>query len=376
MLDLSFYNKKKVFVTGVTGFKGAYLAHFLLKLGADVSGFALEPETPSLFSQTALEKKLNLVIGDVRDYSSLFKAISAARPELVFHLAAQPLVRRSYREPRLTYETNVMGTVNVLEALRNCGLGGAPCSFVNVTTDKVYENREWHWGYRENENLCGFDPYSNSKSCSELVTSSYRNSFFGVAGAANLPKTVSATPVSTARSGNVIGGGDYAEDRIIPDCVRAVRAGKKITVRNPNSTRPWQHVLDCVSGYLILAQKQHNDPSLAGAWNFGPNDDSCVTTAELVSLFCEIWNTGNKKECAEREAQNQAELSSLELSSKELQPHEARFLKLDCSKSKSLLGWKPRWTLRETIEKTVEFERGAAACVTIEKQIKEYCYEF
>jgi CDP-glucose 4,6-dehydratase len=346
---LGIYKNKKVFVTGHTGFKGTWLCHILLCAGAEVTGYALEsPTSPSLFAQTGLGEKIHSIIADIRDRDTLTKAVTNAKPEIVFHLAAQPLVRLSYREPALTYETNVMGTVNMLEAVR-C----APSvkSFVNITTDKVYENREWCWGYRENENLCGLDPYSNSKSCGELVTHSYRGSFFS---------GEDSPAVSTARAGNVIGGGDYAEDRIIPDCVRAAGAGKAIMVRNPCSVRPYQHVLDCLSGYLLLAGKQHSDRKLADSYNFGPDEDDCVTTEKLAQLFCDVWGAGASWKAADR-AENQ--------------PHEANFLKLDCAKAKSVLGWKPRWNIRTAVEKTIEFARcngdqPRANCV--EKQIREY----
>jgi CDP-glucose 4,6-dehydratase len=347
MINLPFYRGKKVFITGHTGFKGTWLCRILLKVGAEITGFALDsPTVPSLFEQTGTEKEIYSIHGDVRDREVLVKAIRDAKPDIVFHLAAQPLVRLSYREPAATYETNVMGTVNVLEALR---LSSGVCSFVNVTTDKVYENREWHWGYRENETLNGYDPYSNSKSCSDLITSCYRNSFFfGVDGPA----------VSTARSGNVIGGGDYAEDRIIPDCVRAVRMGKQIVVRNPYSIRPYQHVLECLSGYLLLAEKQYIDKSLEGAYNFGPDESGCVSTGKLVDLFCDCWG-----------------VEASWIGQGDGGPHEANFLKLDCSKARALLGWKPRWDIKTAVEKTVEFAGAASreervACV--EEQIEDY----
>jgi CDP-glucose 4,6-dehydratase len=278
---LGFYKSKKVFLTGHTGFKGTWLCRILLQAGSDVTGFALEPPTtPSLFVQTDTENDIHSITGDVRDKDALGKAVKEAKPDLVFHLAAQPIVRLSYRNPAATYETNVMGTVNILEAVR---LTPSAKSFVNVTTDKVYENKEWHWGYRENENLCGYDPYSNSKSCSELVTYSYRNSFF---------TNKNAPAISTVRSGNVIGGGDYAEDRIIPDCIRAVNDKKEILVRNPHSIRPYQHVLECLYGYLVLAEKQYSDKTLEGAYNFGPDNESCVTTGALAGLFCAAWGSG------------------------------------------------------------------------------------
>ena len=344
---LDFYKNKKIFLTGHTGFKGTWLCRILLHAGAEVTGYALDPPTePSLFVQTGTEKDIHSLIGDIRDRDEFVKAMRNAKPEIVFHLAAQPIVRFSYREPVITYETNVIGTVNVLEAVRSTS---SVKSFVNITTDKVYENKEWHWGYRENENLCGFDPYSNSKSCSELVTYSYRNSFF-------IDKDAPA--ISTARSGNVIGGGDYSEDRIIPDCIRAVSAGKEIVVRNPHSTRPYQHVLECLSGYLLLAEKQYNDKVFAGAYNFGPDDESCVTTGELTELFCAIWGPQ-----AAWKVQGDGG------------PHEANFLKLDCSKVKSVLGWKPLWDIKTAVEKTVEFAKiktNDEKLKCIDRQILEY----
>jgi len=344
---LDFYRNKKVFITGHTGFKGTWLCRILLKAGAVITGYALEPPTsPSLFIQTKTEKEMHSIIGDIRNRDSLVYAVCETKPEIVLHMAAQPLVRLSYREPVITYETNVMGTVNALEAVR---LASSVGSFVNITTDKVYENREWQWGYRENENLCGFDPYSNSKSCSELVTYSYRNSFFNDKDSA---------AVSTARSGNAIGGGDYAEDRVIPDCVRAVVAGKKIVIRNPNSARPYQHVLDCLSGYLLLAQKQYNDKSAEGAYNFGADDESCITTGKLAGLFCDAWGSGAAWQTKEDSG-----------------PHEANLLKLDCSKAKAVLNWKPHLAIGAAVEKTVEFAKAGtdeerSAC--IDRQIEGY----
>lgn len=344
---LSFYNRKKIFITGNTGFKGTWLCRILLQAGADVIGYSLEPSTnPSLFDITKTGKDINSIIGDVKDRENLIKAMRDAQPEIVIHMAAQPLVRLSYTQPAETYETNVMGTVNILEAVRQTP---SVKSFVNVTTDKVYENKEWHWGYRENENLCGYDPYSNSKSCSDIITYSYRNSFFN---------SKDAPSVSCARSGNVIGGGDYSDDRIIPDCIRAVTAGKEIIVRNPHSTRPYQHVLECLSGYLLLAEKQYTDKSLEGAYNFGPNDDSCVTTGELTQLFCDIWGTG-----ASWTVQGDGG------------PHEANFLKLDCTKAKTILNWKPKWDILTAVEKTIELakcDNDNERTLCIDKQIKEY----
>ena len=348
-VDLSFYNRKKIFLTGHTGFKGTWLTRILILAGADVTGYSLEPPTElSLFTQTKTQSQMKSIIGDILDSERLKKAMKDAQPDIVLHLAAQPIVRTSYKDPVGTYETNVMGTVNVLEAVRATT---SVKSFVNITTDKVYLNREWAWGYRENEELCGFDPYSNSKSCSELVTYSYRNSFFADGN---------APAISTARSGNVIGGGDYATDRIIPDCIRAVEAGKEIILRNPNSTRPYQHVLECLSGYLLLAQKQYEVKAFAGSYNFGPDDESCVTTGELATLFCSSWGENAAwKNVSETNA-----------------PHEANFLKLDCSKSKSVLGWRPHWGIKTAVEKIVEWEKavqcGESPAEVTDRQIKEY----
>ena len=347
-MNLSFYKNKRVFVTGHTGFKGTWLCRILLNAGAIVTGYSLEPPTqPNLFSLADLEGRMTHVIGDIRDMAALKAAFDAAQPEIVLHLAAQPSVRDSYRDPRYTYETNVMGTVNLLECVR---LNGNVRSVLNVTTDKVYHNNEWCWGYREDEPLDGFDPYSNSKSCSELVTHSYINSFFAD----------SETAVSTARAGNVIGGGDFANDRIIPDCVRAMEAGRRIGVRNPYSTRPYQHVLEPLAMYLTIAGKQYEDRRYAGFYNVGPDDCDCVSTGELVDLFCSCWGEGAAWE-------NQAEANA---------PHEASFLKLDCSKIKSTFGWKPRWHIRECMEKTCAFSKvwlaGGDIPAEMDREINEF----
>ena len=270
MLDLSFYNGKKVLVTGHTGFKGTWLCNILLLAGADVTGYSLEPPTdPSMFEITGLGKRMNSVIGDIRDFDCLKKVFDEVRPEIVLHLAAQPIVLESYNNPKYTYETNVMGTVNILECIRT---SDSVKSFLNVTTDKVYKNDETIWGFRENEPLDGFDPYSNSKSCSELVTHSYKSSFF----ADNHVK------ISTARAGNVIGGGDFAANRIIPDCVRAAMKGEDIKVRNPNSIRPYQHVLEPLYVYLMIAAEQYDNANAADWYNVGPNESDCLTTGELA----------------------------------------------------------------------------------------------
>lgn len=347
-IDFDFWHGKRVFVTGHTGFKGSWLCRILVNAGAEVTGYSLPaPTEPNLFELAGLEGKMTSIIGDIRDLEKLMEAFRQAKPEIVLHLAAQPIVRDSYKEPAYTYETNVMGTVNILECVR---LVPGVKSFLNVTTDKVYHNNEWVWGYRENEPLDGFDPYSNSKSCSELVTHSYKNSFFADG---NLP-------ISTARAGNVIGGGDFANDRIVPDCVRAVQAGKAIAVRNPHSTRPYQHVLEPLFAYLMIAQRQYEEPALAGWYNVGPDECDCVTTGELVELFKKKWGAGF-------EWIDQAEKNA---------PHEANFLKLDCSKLKATFGWAPRWHIDEAIGKTAEWTRvwldGGDVPAEMDRQIGEY----
>lgn len=326
--DLNFYKGRKVFITGHTGFKGSWLSKMLANAGAIVTGYSLKPPTnPSLFEIAGIEQDVNSVIGDIRNYQTLKVAFDEAKPEIVLHLAAQPIVRDSYKDPVYTYETNVMGTVNILECVRN-----SDCvkSFLNVTTDKVYLNKEWAWGYRENEELDGYDPYSNSKSCSELVTHSYKNSFFIDGHVA----------ISTARAGNVIGGGDFANDRIIPDCIRAVMNHEDIVVRNPYSTRPYQHVLEPLYAYLMIAAMQYEDGKYAGYYNVGPDDLDCFQTGALVDLFVRKWGEGvtwvNRYDGG---------------------PHEANFLKLDCSKLKSTFDWKPHWNLDTAIEMVVDWTK-------------------
>lgn len=359
-----FYRGKKVFVTGHTGFKGSWMCKLLINSGAEVTGYSLEPQAKeNLFSILELENKMNSVIGDIRDLDKLQTVINMVEPEIVIHMAAQPIVRDSYKNPVYTYETNVMGTVNILEAVRQCE---SVKSFVNVTTDKVYFNKEWEWGYRENEELNGYDPYSNSKSCSELVTSSYKNSFFG--GNTGVMENGRHIAISTCRAGNVIGGGDFANDRIIPDCIRSVKKGEKIQVRNPFSTRPYQHVLEPITAYLMIAQNQYEDVSKAGCYNIGPDDSDCWNTGDLVTLFCEIWNNENKTNA-------HAEW----VSKYDNGPHEANFLKLDCSKVKKVFDWKPRWNVETAVCKIVEwanvyFNRGNInECM--DKQIQEFLYE-
>ena len=346
-MDLSFYKGKKVLVTGHTGFKGTWLCRILINAGAQVTGYSLNPPTePNLFSMADVESRMNSVIGDIRDLDHLKKVFEQTQPEIVLHLAAQPIVRDSYKDPVYTYETNVMGTVNICECVR---LNPCVKSFLNVTTDKVYKNNEWEWGYRENEPLDGFDPYSNSKSCSELVTHSYINSFFDNMNLA----------VSTARAGNVIGGGDFANDRIVPDCVRAAIEGKDIIVRNPHSTRPYQHVLEPLAAYLIIAQKQFEDKKYAGFYNVGPDETDCVTTGNLVDTFCAKWGEGIKW-----------------IDRYDGGPHEANFLKLDCSKLKTTFGWKPRWNFDTAIEKSVEWSKvyatGGDVVACMDKEIEEF----
>lgn len=347
MADLSFYKGKKVFVTGHTGFKGSWLCKMLINAGAYVTGYSLDPPTkPNLYELCKFDGKMVSIIGDIRDLVKLKAAFVEAQPEIVLHLAAQPIVRESYKEPVYTFETNVMGTVNVLECIRT-----TECvkSFVNVTTDKVYQNNEWDWGYRENEMLNGFDPYSNSKSCSELVTSSYKNSFFADGRVA----------VSTARAGNVIGGGDFASDRIVPDCVRAAQRKRAIVVRNPDSTRPFQHVLEPLYLYLLIAKYQYNDIKYQGSYNIGPDDCDCISTGKLCDIFVDKWQDGMKWENVSDGG-----------------PHEAKFLKLDCSKARNTFGWKPRWNVEKAIEKTVEWAKGYYAhqdiCECMDRQIIEF----
>lgn len=327
-VDLEFFRGKRVFITGHTGFKGSWLCRILLLAGADVTGYALPaPTEPNLFALADVESHMHSEIGDIRDLEHLKRTFDAARPEIVLHLAAQPLVIEGYRDPVGTYSTNVMGTIHILECVRQ---SDTVRSFLNVTTDKVYHNNEWVWGYREDEPLDGFDPYSNSKSCSELVTHCYRNSYFEKRG----------TAISTARAGNVIGGGDFAENRIIPDCIRAAENHETIIVRNPCSIRPYQHVLEPLFAYLMICEKQYQDARYAGYYNVGPDESDCITTGELADLFCTAWGEGQTWENRSTDG-----------------PHEASFLKLDCSKLRSTFDWRPRWDIRKAIAKTVEWAK-------------------
>lgn len=322
---LNFYRGKQILITGHTGFKGSWLCRILLDAGAEVIGYALEPPTqPNLYDLSGVKGHIHSVIGDVRDLSHLQKVFNQTKPEIVVHLAAQPIVKEGYHDPVGTYFTNVMGTVHVLECVRQCD---TVQSVVNVTTDKVYYNREWAWGYRENERLDGYDPYSNSKSCSELVSACYARSFLADAH----------VPISTMRAGNVIGGGDFAPDRIVPDCIRSAMIGQPIIVRNPHSVRPYQHVLEPLMAYLLVAKEQYENCDLAGSYNVGPDDADCVTTGQLADLFCDAWGNGASWICRH----------NLDA------PHETNLLRLDCAKLKTTFGWHPLWHVSEAIRQTI-----------------------
>jgi CDP-glucose 4,6-dehydratase len=341
-INFDFWKKKKVFITGHTGFKGSWLSLWLEYMGANVQGFALKPSTsPSLF----IEAKVKSVIkkntfGDIRDYKALLNNVKKFSPDIIFHMAAQPLVRQSYTKVLETYEINVMGTANILEAARQCNSVKA---VINITTDKCYDNKEWIWGYREDDRLGGRDPYSNSKACSEFVTQSFKESFFDI-------KKIG---IATVRSGNVIGGGDWAEDRLIPDIFRAFNGKKVLKVRNPKSIRPWQHVLEPLSGYLMLSERLYNEHNtFSGAWNFGPNSDDEKTVKEIVKYISSNWK-GSKWKVAN----NSSKL------------HEAELLKLDISKASTLLGWRPKWTLKTTLDKIIHWQKSWIN----NKDIKEIC---
>ena len=345
--DLSFYRNKKVFLTGHTGFKGSWLSVILTGAGAEVTGYSTCSQREArLFDLCGVKEELHHIQGEIRDAEHLTKALQQATPDIVIHMAAQPIVREGYGDPVKTFSTNIMGTVNLLEAVRQTP---SVRSVLNVTTDKVYLNREWDRGYREDDPLDGYDPYSNSKSCSELVTHSYACSFLKDQNIA----------VSTARAGNVIGGGDFAQDRIIPDCVRAAINNKPIIVRNPASIRPYQHVLEPLFAYLMIAARQYEDPTLAGWYNVGPDDRDCVCTGDLVDLFIRFWGEGAEK-----------------LDRPDGGPHEANFLKLDCQKLKETFGWSPRWNISEAVQKTVEWTKewqaGNDIRACMQKQIEAY----
>jgi CDP-glucose 4,6-dehydratase len=336
-MNTSFWSDKKVFITGHTGFKGSWLSLWLQQLGADVTGYALHPPTkPSLFEAAKVTEGMISIIGDIRDDIKLINAVRKSSPDVVFHMAAQPLVRRSYKNPVETYSTNVMGTVNLLEAVRQTPNVRA---VVNVTTDKCYENKEWPWGYRENESMGGFDPYSSSKGCAELVTAAYRQSFFNSSSS----KFSAQTAVATARAGNVIGGGDWAEDRLIPDILRAIESGDCIHIRNPLATRPWQHVLEPLSGYLVLAEKltSESGQQYAEGWNFGPREDDVRPVKWIVEKMIQYWGNGTSWQPVGG-----------------IHPHEAHYLKLDISKAKARLDWQPKWQLSSALEHVLSWHKS------------------
>lgn len=344
-----FYKDKKILVTGHTGFKGSWLCTILKKMGAEVIGYALEPYTnPSLFKVADVSKGMVSINGDIRDLEHLKKVFLHYQPEIVFHLAAQPIVRESYKNPVYTYSTNVMGTVNIMECLR---LFSCVKSFLNVTTDKVYKNNEWDWGYRENDILDGYDPYSNSKSCSELITATYLRSF---------GKNINSS-ISTARAGNVIGGGDFSVDRIIPDCYRAISTGKNIYVRNQYAIRPYQHVLESLFAYMLIVMKQYEDVSLQDSYNIGPDDKNCINTGDIVERFCRLYGNFTNWNAKFNYG-----------------PHEDIFLKLDSSKIKNRLKWNPKWNIDKALKKTVEwykgFESGQDVLKIMENQIDEFSF--
>ena len=352
-MNLEFWQGKRVLITGHTGFKGGWLSLWLQSMGAEVVGYALSPPTnPSLFEVAKVGQGMTSIIGDIRDLTNLKQVFNAHQPEIVIHMAAQPLVRYSYIEPVEIYSTNVMGTVNLLEAVRQTK---SVKVVVNVTSDKCYENREWVWGYRENEAMGGYDPYSNSKGCAELVTAAYRSSYFHPVKYAE-----HGVAIATGRAGNVIGGGDWAEDRLIPDMMRAISQGKPVGIRNPNSIRPWQHVLEPLSGYLMLAQKLYETgPAFAEAWNFGPNEDDAKPVGWILDSLTNTWGEG----------------ASWKLDGGD-HPHEAHYLKLDCSKAKSRLGWYPRWSLARAIDQICIWHKAHQAGAEMQAiclhQIKQY----
>jgi CDP-glucose 4,6-dehydratase len=355
LIDVEFWKDKRVFLTGHTGFKGSWLSILLNYLGADVTGFSLQPPTsPSMSELCGIDRITKTIIGDIRDYKFLLDSIQENKPDIVIHMAAQPLVRDSYTDPINTYSTNVMGTVNILEAVRQTDSVKA---VLNVTTDKCYENKEWYWGYREVDALGGYDPYSNSKACSELVTSAFINSFFN-----SKEYSSHGVSIATARAGNVIGGGDWAKDRLIPDFLSALNNGEELTIRNPNSIRPWQHVLEPLSGYLVLVEKMYKSgQEYSGSWNFGPDEKDAKTVEWIIKKLYEINNKA----------------PNFNIINENL--HEATYLKLDCSKAKSLLGWEPTWNLKNTLTKIVEWNQAFLKNenlyhVTL-KQIKEYFSE-
>jgi CDP-glucose 4,6-dehydratase len=348
MIDKNFWKSKKVLITGHTGFKGSWLSVWLNHMGANVIGFSLKPESPlNLYNEANISSFVDSNYGDIRNQEHLKDFVNSKNPEIIIHMAAQPLVRKSYLDPVETYQTNVMGVINLFEAAR---LSSSVQAIVNVTTDKCYKNNEWDWGYRENEPMGGFDPYSNSKACSELVTSSYRQSFF-----AN-----SKISLASARAGNVIGGGDWAEDRLIPDMVNALFNGEEVIIRNPNAIRPWQHVLEPLSGYMLLAQKMYEEGSQYNeAWNFGPNDTDAKPVEWIVNKICNLipQNEGWRLDTSDN-------------------PHEANYLKLDISKARNRLNWSPRLDINNAIENTINWylswKDGKSSLQLCLDEIEEY----
>ncbi len=348
MVTKPFWENKRVFITGHTGFKGSWLTQLLEFCNAKVFGYALAPSTdPSLYQLLHLNEKINSKFADILNINELNKSIVDCQPDIVFHMAAQPLVRESYIDPVKTYATNVMGTVHVLDAVRKLN---KQCIVVIITTDKCYENKEWMWAYRENETLGGYDPYSNSKACAELVTSAYRQSFFS-----NDKKI----RVASVRAGNVIGGGDWSNDRLIVDIVRSIVQKQPLSIRYPNAIRPWQHVLEPLSGYLLLAEQLAQNAELQGAWNFGPNEDACIRVKEIAEQFQQLW-----PHSFEWTIDSQAHF------------HEAHFLKLDSTKARQLLGWKPHWDIDTTLQKTVDWYQswhiGKEIKQKTQQQINDY----
>jgi len=353
MIDASFWKGKRVFITGHTGFKGSWLTLWLQSMGAVLKGYSLNPPTePSLYDSAGVDKLIDSTIGDIRNFEQLSAAIGEFKPEIVFHMAAQPLVRLSYDEPIDTYSTNVMGTVHLLEAVKR--VGGVK-AVVNITSDKCYDNREWVWGYREHEAMGGYDPYSNSKGCAELVASAYRNSFFN-----EKDYEKHGVALASVRAGNVIGGGDWAKDRLIPDILRSFEKQQTVIIRNPHAIRPWQHVLEPLSGYITIAQRLYNEgPAFAEGWNFGPREDDAKPVQFIVETMVNIWGDD----------------AAWLLDGNE-HPHEAHYLKLDCSKARMRLGWQPRWDLVETLERIVKWHKawiaGEDMLMRTRNEISEY----
>lgn len=353
MIDSAFWHDKRVFLTGHTGFKGSWLSVWLQSMGAVVKGYALPPPTePSMFSALSLADGMESDIADIRDYERLYQSVEEFRPEIIIHMAAQPLVRQSYSEPVETYHTNVMGTVNLLDVIRR--VGGVK-AVVNVTSDKCYENKEWPWGYREDEPKGGYDPYSNSKGCAELVADAYRNSYFN-----RQSYQQHGCALASVRAGNVIGGGDWADDRLVPDMLSAFERGNSVQIRNPHAIRPWQHVLEPLSGYLLTAQLLYTQGvDFAEGWNFGPNDEDAKPVQWIVEQLTQLWGEG----------------ASWELDG-DSHPHEAGYLKLDCSKAKMRMGWRPRWSLEHALSRIVEWHKAWVnkedlKAITL-KEIEEY----